>query len=76
MKDPAVLLSESLTPEQKGLLRELCEQLIDQGAERVTLEPLYRIFLPPRLNDPSLDLQTAYSVIRRFHNGTLNRKQG
>ena len=73
MKDPAALLSASLTPEQKALLRELCEQLIDQGAERVTLEPLYRVFLPPRLNDPGLDLRIAHSVIHRFHDGTLNR---
>ena len=73
MKDPAALLSVSLTPEQKALLRELCEQLIDQGAERATLEPLYRIFLPPRFNDPSLDLRKAQSVIHRFHDGTLSR---
>jgi hypothetical protein len=73
MKDPAALLSGSLTPEQKALLRELCEQLIDQGAERATLEPLYRVFLPPRLNDPSLDLRKAQSVIHRFHDGTLDR---
>jgi hypothetical protein len=73
MNDPAALLRASLTPEQKALLRELCEQLVDQGAERVTLEPLYRVFLPPRLNDPSLDLRIARSVIRRFHDGTLNR---
>jgi hypothetical protein len=73
MKDPAVLLSMSLTSEQKALLRELCEQLIDQGAERVTLEPLYRVFLPARLNDASLDLRKAQSVIHRFHDGTLNR---
>ncbi|HEY5811407.1 MAG TPA: hypothetical protein VIT23_01990 [Terrimicrobiaceae bacterium] len=75
MKDPAVLLSESLTAEQKGLLRELCEELIDQGAERVTLEPLYRVFLPPRLHDPSLDLKKAQSVIHRFHDGTLNKQR-
>jgi hypothetical protein len=73
MKDPAALLSASLTLEQKVLLRELCEQLIDQGAERVTLEPLYRVFMPPRLNDPSLDLRIAQSIIHRFHDGTLNR---
>ena len=60
-------------PEQKALLRELCEQLIDQGAERVALEPLYLVFLPPRLNDPRLDLRIAHSVIHRFHDGTLNR---
>ena len=73
MKDPAALLSMSLTSEQKALLRELCEELLDQGADRVTLEPLYRVFLPPRLNDPSLDLRKAQSVIHRFHDGRLNR---
>ena len=73
MKDPAALLSASLRPKQKALLRELCEQLIDQGAERVALEPLYLVFLPPRLNDPRLDLRIAHSVIHRFHDGTLNR---
>jgi hypothetical protein len=73
MKDPAALLSASLTAEQKALLGELCEQLIDQGAERVTLEPLYRVFLPPRLNDPKLDLRKAQSVVHRFRDGTLNR---
>ena len=36
-------------------------------------EPLYRVFLPPRFNDPSLDLRKAQSVIHRFHDGTLNR---
>ena len=72
MKDPAALLSASLTAEQKALLGQLCEQLIDQGAERVTLEPLYRVFLPPRLNDPKLDLRKAQSVVHRFHDGTLN----
>jgi hypothetical protein len=29
--------------------------------------------LPPRLNDPRLDLHIAHSVIHRFHDGTLNR---
>lgn len=72
MKNPAALLSMSLTSEQKALLRELCEELIEHGADRVTLEPLYRVFLPPRLNDPSLDLRKAQSVIHRFHDGTLN----